>query len=396
MTKPPVPPGAPPSDDPNAVATPTGTASGTPSTDDASPEAVVSDPASDPAQSQDSTALKEYEAYGALASLGSQIATIVAQPIRESGVVLVQDHAGVAALAAYREFRACVAMLRRLYDAVAPDQARSGERSIIAGVAAGGLLTSLTAAVTGGRALVDGVVSLIATLKSKRRISSRMLTVSDESLAAIVCGLLARQKAHKPTQEEGDVHASVRVFYPPLFPPEALDASGGHAEILDAVESLAQTQQRAATRVTQLSEETRAAAQAQLDRLNALTAVLEAGLVDRESSSTASDTDHKAETSGSAVSTKPGVAPATGAGTSIAQLLRGAARHRLLGESGHLLFVKVLRLGGIELEIERRVRRDVSEFSGMAVASFFLYRADGTLQNAGTERYLGAFRERTP
>jgi hypothetical protein len=337
------------------------------------PERLVSDLAPDPDLSTDGAAYKEYEAYGALAALAADIADTVWEPVERGGVLLVQDTAGIAALATYREFRDRTAMLAQAYDLVAPATDAARATKVPAPAAAMG--TALKGAVLGAGEILGGVADIVALFKPQRRISSRTFTASDESLAAEVSGNLARRA--NPRDPTG---AKLRVYYPPLFPPEVARSGVALTEIGAALAHVARARHQAEDRIAQLDAQDQPPARERLHELDKRASMLEASLL--------------GGTAGEPDPTSPDNHTATDDAHLISQLVRGASRQQLLGETGHLLFVKLVRLGGIEHEIERRLGRDKDLYRGMAVATFFLLRADGTLVNARTERRLSQLIDR--
>jgi hypothetical protein len=293
-------------------------------------------------------------AYRVLASLANNIVDGLLDHVPEGSTVVVQDAEGMRALAAYRAFLAGADLLVQAYDEIHPeapvDEVVTEE--IFTPGAIGAAAKAVIAAVGGAKdalGVVSGVFSLI---QPRAEYAMREVTIADEALAAVVCGTLTRKRR--------------RVLYPPLAS-AASDPAGDLAQIGAAMKRVWRSRHDARERTAATSDEAKPDAEARLATLDSMLGGVERTLLGTGK-------------------------PDDGA---LAVLLRGANRHRSLGESGHSLFLRVVRAGGTERTTTRAAsfRAPRHEFSGGVVATFYLFDVGGTLVTSGTEQRYRSFAE---
>ena len=295
-------------------------------------------------------------AYRLLGKLATHIGETMMGPVPEGEVLIVQDSEGLAALVFYRLFLARMTLLTEAFESIQPaapptTERAGGRESLIAGAAAAvgaasGVIGKVLAGAVAAKDAPAALGAFFGLVRPTMQSADQPLTIADESLAADVAGYLARRRR--------------KVLYPRLVPIEIADAYTDLHDISEALARVWDAQGEAIKRLRDAGSPPESAERVRLTAVSTLATQLDAELVAR---------------------------PADGGESPLATLSRGASRHRLLGDKGHLLFVKMIRGGGTRRETSRTasLRAPRVEFSGGVIASYFLFDSAGVLVTSGTE-----------
>lgn len=275
-----------------------------------------------------------YESIGELADRIVHALT----PVGGGPVVLTHDAENGRALAAFRAFDAQVESFVGGYDALAP---RVDAPDALADP---GTALAMAAVGTTARTVVD----LLALFRTNTEITDKEFTIADSSLAAAVGGRLARGNAI--------------VYYPDLHPIESgRDASAAS----HAWAALARARAHGRNAAAHLG-----AAGGRPDLLTRLTAL--------------DDSVRALEQALVVVDPQTRTSPLT-------TITRGAALAGLLGGTGRLVWLKMLRAAGATRVTRNLIRSRVS-YGGTAIVAYMVFGPDGRICTADTLSKRSGFR----
>lgn len=278
-------------------------------------------------------------AYEALRVIASEIAQAIGR-LRAGSVVLSHGPEDGTALATFRAFDAETRSSLNRIGSIAASEVRERRAATAAAVPA---LATIGAT---ARTLVD----LLALFRTNTEIKGREFTIGDSALAAAV-------------NHQISTNPEISVYYPSVFPLEARVDSSASANVWATIDRIRSDLRAASARVAALGE---------------AGAHFAAELTALESSQTALEM---------AITT---LDPQTKE-TPLSKIIRGAALAEIVGPTGWLVWLKVLRAGGA-VRIRRTLRGSKLSYSGSAIASYMIFSHDGRLVASNTSSRWSGFK----